>query len=547
MAGDAAPRTTEALTFGEPAGRWVLAATVLGSSLAFLDATVVNIALPAIGRELGSGVVGLTWTVNGYALTLAAFVLLGGSLGDRFGRRRVFLVGVAWFGVASLACALATGVGMLVVSRALQGVGGALLTPGALAILHAAFRPEDRSRAIGAWSGLAGIAGAVGPFLGGWLVGVGSWRWIFLINLPVVVAVLAIAARHVPESRDVAASGRIDVAGAALAVLGLGSLTYGLSVWPLQGSDSATAQVAVGLGLLGLFGFVVRERTAADPMLPLDVFAAPRFGATNLVTFLVYAALGGVFFWLVVTLQVVADWDALQAGLALLPITLLMLVFSARAGVLGDRLGPRIPMTAGPLLAAVGVAALSRVGPGASYLPDVAVSRHRPGSWAHPDRDTTDRHRPRVGPRVAVRSGQRRQQRRGQDRRTAPRGSPARADRTARRRLRGPRRPGTGVPHGDDRLRGAARGRGRDLGAVDPARTSASGGGAGGFVSATPLRRRRAAGRCIPPLPALAPRPQRGEMSPSRSRASPGVRRMSYGPDHQVVASWKELTSAAEG
>jgi EmrB/QacA subfamily drug resistance transporter len=373
MAGDAAPRTTEALTFGEPAGRWVLAATVLGSSLAFLDATVVNIALPAIGRELGSGVVGLTWTVNGYALTLAAFVLLGGSLGDRFGRRRVFLVGVAWFGVASLACALASGVVMLVVSRALQGVGGALLTPGALAILHAAFRPEDRSRAIGAWSGLAGIAGAVGPFLGGWLVGVGSWRWIFLINLPVVVAVLAIAVRHVPESRDVAASGRIDVAGAALAVLGLGSLTYGLSVWPLQGSDSATAQVAVGLGLLGLFGFVVRERTAADPMLPLDVFAAPRFGATNLVTFLVYAALGGVFFWLVVTLQVVADWDALQAGLALLPITLLMLVFSARAGVLGDRLGPRIPMTAGPLLAAVGVAALSRVGPGASYLPDVAV------------------------------------------------------------------------------------------------------------------------------------------------------------------------------
>lgn len=373
MSGEATPRTTEGLAYGEPAGRWVLAATVLGSSLAFLDATVVNIALPAIGRDLDAGVAGLTWTVNAYTLTLAAFVLVGGSLGDRFGRRRVFTVGVAWFGAASLACAVATGVGTLVASRALQGVGAALLTPGALAILQATFRAEDRSRAIGAWSGLAGITGAVGPFLGGWLVGVGSWRWIFLINIPVVVAVLAIAARHVPESRDTGASGRIDITGATLAAAGLGSLTYGLSVWPEQGPGSAPVQVGIGLSVVALVAFVIRERVAPDPMLPLGIFAVPLFGVTNLVTFLVYAALGGVFFWLVVTLQVVAGWSALEAGLSLLPVTLLMMAFSARAGVVGDRLGPRLPMTVGPLLAAAGVAALARIGADASYLYDVVV------------------------------------------------------------------------------------------------------------------------------------------------------------------------------
>lgn len=373
MAGEAPPRFEAGLAYGDPGGRWVLAATVLGSSVAFLDATVVNIALPAIGSDLDAGVAGLTWTVNAYTLTLAAFVLVGGSLGDRFGRRRVFMVGVAWFGVASLVCALATGIGMLVAARALQGVGAALLTPGALAILQTTFRAEDRSRAIGAWSGLAGIAGAVGPFLGGWLVEVGSWRWIFLINVPVVVAVLAIAARHVPESRDLTATGRLDLGGAGLAAIGLGSLTYGLSAWSEQGAGSLEVQAGLGLGLVALVGFVVRERVASQPMLPLGVFAAPRFGATNLVTFLVYAALGGVFFWLVVTLQVVSGWSPLTAGLSLLPVTVLMLLFSPRAGLVGDRLGPRIPMTVGPLVGAVGVALLARVGPDASYLADVLL------------------------------------------------------------------------------------------------------------------------------------------------------------------------------
>ena len=370
---DAEPSPSTGLRYDEPAGRWVLAATVLGSSIAFLDATVVNIALPAIARDLDAGVSGLTWTVNAYALTLAAFVLVGGSLGDRLGRRRVFMVGATWFGVTSLACALVTSVGMLVAFRALQGVAAALLTPGALAILQAAFRPEDRSRAIGAWSGLAGLTGAVGPLLGGWLVDVGSWRWIFFINVPVVVAVLAIAARHVPESRDTRAAGRLDLPGAALAALGLGSLTYGLSVWSEQGPGSAQVHAGLALGLVALTGFLVRENRAADPMLPLDVFAAPRFGATNLVTFLVYAALGGVFFWLVVALQVVAGWSPLAAGLSLLPVTVLMLLFSPRAGAIGDRLGPRIPMTVGPLLSAVGAALLVRMGSDPSYLVDVLL------------------------------------------------------------------------------------------------------------------------------------------------------------------------------
>ena len=367
------PGTDPKLRYDDRAGHWVLAATVLGSSVAFLDATVVNIALPAIGRDVGAGVTGLTWTVNGYALTLAAFVLVGGSLGDRYGRRRVFMVGIAWFGAASLTCALATDIGLLVAARALQGVGGALLTPGALAILQASFRDEDRSRAIGAWSGLAGITGAVGPLLGGWLVDVGSWRWIFLINVPVVVAVLAIAGRHVPESRDPAGAGRLDVTGAGLAAAGLGVLTYGLSAWSGRGAGSLEVVVGLAVGLVGLAAFVIRERVAAAPMLPLDVFAAPRFGATNLVTFVVYAALGGVFFWLVVTLQVVSGWSALTAGLSLLPVTVLMLLLSPRAGALGDRLGPRIPMTLGPLVGAVGVALLARIGSHASYLTDVLV------------------------------------------------------------------------------------------------------------------------------------------------------------------------------
>ena len=361
----------EGLRLGEPAGRWVLTATILGSSVAFLDATVVNIALPAVGRDLQMGVSGLTWTVNAYTLTLAAFVLIGGSLGDRLGRRRVFMIGAAWFGAASLACGLAPNGAVLVTFRALQGVGAALLTPGSLAILQSTFRPGDRSRAIGVWSGLAGLTGAAGPFLGGWLVDAVSWRWIFYLNVPVLVAVLAIAARHVPESRDPLAQGPLDLRGAGLAAVGLGSLTYGLSAWAEQGIGSLPVGAGLVLALVALAGFVAWETRVAHPMLPLDVFTVRAFSATNLVTFLVYAALGGVFFWLVVTLQVVGGWSALAAGLSLLPVTLLMLLFSPRAGVLGDRIGPRIPMTVGPWTAAAGVLLLARVGPDTSHVADV--------------------------------------------------------------------------------------------------------------------------------------------------------------------------------
>jgi EmrB/QacA subfamily drug resistance transporter len=362
-----------ALALSGARGRWVLAATVLGSSLALVDATVVNIALPAIGRDLHAGVTALTWTVNAYTLTLAALILLGGSLGDRLGRRKVFLAGVALFGLASLGCAIAPSTVALVIARAVQGVGGAMLTPGSLAIIQATFRSEDRARAIGAWSGLGGVAAAVAPLLGGWLVGTWSWRLIFVINLPLVVVVIAIAVRHVPETRDPGAARRIDHAGALLATAGLGLVSYGLSAWPRSGTGSVAVLLPLLAGLAVLGAFVVVERLTREPMLPLGIFASRPFTVTNIVTLLVYAGLGGVFFWLVVTLQVVVGDGPIQAGLSLLPVTVFMLAFSARAGVLAERIGPRPLMAAGPLLAAVGVAALARVGPGSSFLVDVLV------------------------------------------------------------------------------------------------------------------------------------------------------------------------------
>ena len=371
MSEGASPSVGVGLRYGDPAGRWVLAATVLASAMAFLDATVVNIALPAIGRDLDAGVSGLTWTVNAYTLALAALVLVGGSLGDRFGRRGVFMVGVGWFGLASLACAVAPSIEVLVIVRALQGVGAALLTPGALAILQSTFREEDRSRAIGAWSGLAGLAGALGPFLGGWLVGLGSWRWVFVINVPLVVAVLAIAVRHLPKDGGLPVARRLDVGGALLAALGLGALTYALTASSQGGVGSLAVGTAAGVATMVLAGFALWERVVVDPMLPFDLFTIACFSVTNVVTFLVYAGLGGVFFWLVVTLQVVSGWRPLAAGLALLPVTVLMLVFSPRAGALGERLGPRIPMTVGPLVAAAGVALLAGIGPHAGFFGDV--------------------------------------------------------------------------------------------------------------------------------------------------------------------------------
>jgi EmrB/QacA subfamily drug resistance transporter len=353
--------------YGQPAGRWVLLATVLGSSLAFVDATVVNIALPAIGRDLDVNAAGLQWTVNGYALSLAALILLGGSLGDRLGRRRIFMIGVGWFAISSLLCGIAPDAPTLIGARVLQGIGGALLTPGALAIIEASFVPDDRSRAIGAWSGLGGIGGAVGPFLGGWLVEVANWRFIFLINVPIAALVLLVAARHVPESRNPAASGPLDVAGVLTGAAGLAGLTYGFTAWAARGPGSPVVYGALAVGIAGLVGFVLVERHSSHPMLPLGIFSSRAFTGANLVTFLVYAATGGVFLLVVVNLQVVAGYSPLLAGIALLPVTAMMVLLSARAGALAQRIGPRIPMTLGPLVCAVSLVMLSRVGPGASY------------------------------------------------------------------------------------------------------------------------------------------------------------------------------------
>ncbi len=360
---------------GEPAGRWVLAAAVLGSGIALLDSTVVNVALPAVGADLDAGFDGLQWTVNGYVLTLAAFLLLGGVLGDRYGRRRVFVVGVVWFGVASLLCGLAPSTGVLVAARLLQGVGGALLTPGSLALISASFVKEDRGRAIGAWSGLGGIAAAVGPLAGGLLVEV-SWRLVFLVNVPLCVAVVVIALRHVPESRAAGADPSVDVLGAVLGAVGLAGVTYALIASGEQGGSVAVL-LSGGAGVAALGAFLLAESRVRSPMLPLSVFRVRAFAAGNAVTFAAYAGIGAVFLLLVVQLQTVSGYSPLAAGSALLPVTLLLLALSSSAGAVAARIGPRLPMTVGPALAAAGVLLLRRVGPDAPYptavLPGVLV------------------------------------------------------------------------------------------------------------------------------------------------------------------------------
>ncbi|MFP1625802.1 MFS transporter [Streptomyces sp. 5K101] len=343
-------------------GCWVVLTTVLGSGMALLDSTVVNVALPRIGRDLDVDLAVLQWTVNAYMLTLAALILLGGALGDRYGRRRIFVLGVVWFAVGSLLCGLAPNGSILIAARALQGIGGALLTPGSLALIQASFHPDDRARAVGLWSGLGGVGAAIGPFVGGWLVDGPGWRWIFLLNVPLAAVCVPVALRHVPESRDLRATGRFDVLGAVLGAAALGLVTYALidaTPWP--------GLVGVLVGAV----FVLVERRRPEPMLPLSVFAIRQFTAVNLVTLCVYAAFGGFFFLVALQLQVVAGYSALGTGAALLPTTVLMLLLSARAGELGERIGPRIPLAVGPLLCAAGTMLMLRVGENASYVADV--------------------------------------------------------------------------------------------------------------------------------------------------------------------------------
>jgi len=352
------PGPDEPLVYGSRRGRWVIAAAVLGSGVASLDATVVGIALPAIGRSFHSGLGTLQWVVTGYALTLAAFLLLGGALGDRFGRRRVFATGVVWFALASAACGVAPSAPVLLAARVLQGVGGALLTPASLAILQASFRPADRPRAIGAWSGLGGLATAAGPLLGGYLIGAASWRWVFFINLPVAAAVLAVTVRHVPESRDPGPAGPVDTVGAALAVVLLTGLTYGLIEGPSRGWGSPPVLLALAVAVLSGPAFLWAEARRRPPMLPLELFRVRQFSAANAVTFIVYGALGGTLFLLPVELQLVARYSALQSGLALLPVTVIMLIFSARSGRLAARIGPRLQMSVGPVVVGAGLGLL---------------------------------------------------------------------------------------------------------------------------------------------------------------------------------------------
>ena len=367
----AAPPPEEAIAYASRAGRWVMFVTILGSAIGFLDGTVVNVALPEIGRDLDADVAAVQWILNGYLLSLSALILLGGSLGDRYGRRRVFVIGTIWFTVASALCAAAPTAEILILARILQGVGAALITPGSLAIIEASLRREDRSRAIGTWSALGGVAGAIGPLLGGYLVETVSWRAIFLINLPLGVILVLAAVRHVPETRDPTVTGKLDFAGSILAAVGLAGATYALVEAPSRGMGDPVVLVALVVGIVGLVSFVAVERRSPQPMLPLSIFASRQFTAANLVTVTVYAALGGVFFLLVVVLQVSLGFTPVAAGAASLPVTVLMLLLSSRAGALAQRIGPRLPLTVGPLLLAAGMLLLSRISPGDDYLTGV--------------------------------------------------------------------------------------------------------------------------------------------------------------------------------
>ena len=360
---------------GTPAGRWVLAACVLGSGMAFLDGTVVNVALPAIARDLDVGLSGLQWILDAYLLTLGALLLLGGALGDRYGRRRVFEVGLVAFSVASAICGLAPTLPLLIAARALQGIGGALLVPGSLALLSASFAAEDRGRAVGTWSGLAGAFSAIGPFLGGWLVDAVSWRLVFLINLPVAAVTVWVVRTHVPESSDptAMAGGRLDVPGATAATVALAGIVFAL----IEGTAHGASPLVVAAGIVGvaaLVAFPLLERrppgshAGSQPLVPLDLFRSQQFSGANATTLAVYGAFAGALFLFVVQLQQGLGYSALEAGSAILPVTVLLLVLSGRTGRLAQRVGPRLPMTAGPLIAGGGLLLLSRVRPGTSYL-----------------------------------------------------------------------------------------------------------------------------------------------------------------------------------
>jgi EmrB/QacA subfamily drug resistance transporter len=349
-----------------PRKRLILAATITGSSLAFIDSSVVNVALPAIQRDLHADAAAVQWVVNAYLLLLGALVLIGGAAADRFGRRRIFVVGIAVFTFASIACGLAPNAAALILARAVQGAGAALLTPASLAILGASFPEEERGQAIGAWAGFGALTAAAGPVLGGWLVDAVSWRAIFFLNVPLAAATLALAERYVPESRAPEAKA-LDYPGAILVASGLGFLTWGLTQASERGFGDRSVFVPILAAILALAAFVVVEKRSPHPMVPLDIFRSRNFVAANLLTLFLYFALGGALFFLPFELIRVHAYTARAAGAALMPLSIIMGAFSGTAGRLADRLGPRLPLTLGPLIAAAGFAALAWAGSRGNY------------------------------------------------------------------------------------------------------------------------------------------------------------------------------------
>lgn len=347
-----------------------LVAAILGSGVATIDGSIVNVALPAIERDLGGGLTGQQWVSNAYLLALASLILIGGSLGDVYGERRVFAIGIGAFGVLSLACALAPTIETLIAARALQGAAGALVTPSSLAIIIGAFSAAERGAAIGAWTAWGGIAAIVGPLAGGWIVDQVSWRWIFAINVPLVIVTLGLILSAVPPAG--ARSGRrVDVVGAILCVVGLGGVVFALIEQPNHGWSSPVIFLPLVVGVVAFAAFVVYERRAKEPMLELELFTHRNFAVGNVETFAMYAGLGILFFFLVIFLQQVAGYSALESGLATVPVTVVMFALSRRFGALADRHGPRLFMGAGPLIAAVGIVLLLRTGLDTSYATDV--------------------------------------------------------------------------------------------------------------------------------------------------------------------------------